>query len=310
MHDSPLWTTGYGMEGVEDGLPSDLESGWVALAPVPVGKRCMAVSMQSAGLSGIVPNTMLRSRLLGKVLLPPFPSPLPANTILDCILDEHWKSTGILHVLDVIRWKGQDLAGCEASFRFWWRDTRLSELPPWPVPRYTHSPSRQQQDVFPYPATFVAVPYFTPTPLELLESTVVPAAHAGRALRVKVPNPEYTRQTLGESDEMEVDMHAPTGGPSLPDISAEVQVDFHLRSDGILLYVAEAAYESGTSPLSAWIPSSAQSNAEAGNDQSMVVSTSQNEIPLSVFSRLLQKRLRALKPFPPIPITAHMEASN
>ena len=60
---------------------------------------------------------MLRSRLLGKVLLPPFPSPLPANTILDCILDERWKSTGILHVLDVIRWKGQDVAGCEAGFR-------------------------------------------------------------------------------------------------------------------------------------------------------------------------------------------------
>ncbi len=115
-------------------LPSDLESGWVALAPIPVGKRCLAVSMQSAGLSGIgelclfhgltqylkyieAPNTMLRSRLLGKVLLPPFPSPLPSNTILDCILDERWKSTGILHVLDVIRWKGQDLAGCEAGFR-------------------------------------------------------------------------------------------------------------------------------------------------------------------------------------------------
>ncbi len=137
LHDSPLWTTGYGTQGVEqseDGLPSDLESGWVALAPVPVGKRCLAVSMQSAGLSGIgklylfheftrylkyaeAPNTMLRSRLLGKVLLPPFPSPLPSNTILDCILDERWKSTGILHVLDVIRWKGQDLAGCEAGFR-------------------------------------------------------------------------------------------------------------------------------------------------------------------------------------------------
>ncbi len=106
LHDSPLWTTGYGTQGVEqseDGLPSDLESGWVALAPVPVGKRCLAVSMQSAGLSGIgklylfheftrylkyaeAPNTMLRSRLLGKVLLPPFPSPLPSNTILDCIL--------------------------------------------------------------------------------------------------------------------------------------------------------------------------------------------------------------------------------
>lgn len=55
MRDDPLWSAGssYGSQGVEDGLPSDLESGWVALAPVPVGKRCLVVSMQNAGLSGI-----------------------------------------------------------------------------------------------------------------------------------------------------------------------------------------------------------------------------------------------------------------
>ena len=35
-----------GMEGVEDGLPKDLTTGWVALAPIPQGKRCMAVSYQ------------------------------------------------------------------------------------------------------------------------------------------------------------------------------------------------------------------------------------------------------------------------
>ena len=61
---------------------------------------------------------MLRSRLLGKVVLHPFPLPLPPNTILDCILDENWRKNGVLHVLDVIRWKDQDVGGCEASFRF------------------------------------------------------------------------------------------------------------------------------------------------------------------------------------------------
>lgn len=35
-----------------DGLPSDLESGWVAVGPVPVGKRCLAVTHQSVGLAG------------------------------------------------------------------------------------------------------------------------------------------------------------------------------------------------------------------------------------------------------------------
>jgi snurportin-1 len=31
------------------GLPNDLENGWVALAPIPVGKRCLAVSYQPQG---------------------------------------------------------------------------------------------------------------------------------------------------------------------------------------------------------------------------------------------------------------------
>jgi hypothetical protein len=35
-----------------DGLPSDLESGWVAVGPVPIGKRCLAVTHQSSGIMG------------------------------------------------------------------------------------------------------------------------------------------------------------------------------------------------------------------------------------------------------------------
>jgi snurportin-1 len=65
----------------------------------------------------IVPNTVIRSRLVGKHLLPAFPSILPQNTILDCILDQNWTKNGILHILDVIKWKGQDIGDCETSFR-------------------------------------------------------------------------------------------------------------------------------------------------------------------------------------------------
>ena len=32
------------------------------------------------------------------------------------------------------------------------------------------------------------------------------------------------------------------------------ETDLHIASDGILLYVSEAMYESGESPLCAWIP--------------------------------------------------------
>ncbi|KAK0231077.1 hypothetical protein IW262DRAFT_1342075 [Armillaria fumosa] len=98
-----------------DGLPDDLETGWVAVAPVPIGKRCLAISLNN---NGTAPNTMLRSRALGKPLMARFPSSLPPNTVLDCILDSNWRDNGILHVLDVIKWKGQDIGDCETPFRY------------------------------------------------------------------------------------------------------------------------------------------------------------------------------------------------
>lgn len=43
----------HGGQVCSDGLPTDLESGWVAVAPVPAGKRCLAVTHQSAGVAGV-----------------------------------------------------------------------------------------------------------------------------------------------------------------------------------------------------------------------------------------------------------------
>lgn len=128
------WGTGQ----KEDGIPTDIESGWVAVTPVPAGKRCLAITHAPSGIAGLgeiqctrflpydqilrypcaVPNTTLRSRLLGKCLMKPFPSSLPPHTVLDCILDENWRDNGILHILDVVKWKGQDIADCETPFRY------------------------------------------------------------------------------------------------------------------------------------------------------------------------------------------------
>lgn len=58
----------------------------------------------------------LRSRLKGNQIMT-FPSCLPAETVIDCILDENWANNGTLHILDVLKWKGQDVTDCEASFR-------------------------------------------------------------------------------------------------------------------------------------------------------------------------------------------------
>jgi snurportin-1 len=44
--DDNLW------ESDHDTLPRDLETSWVAVAPIPVGKRCLVVTHQSPGLGG------------------------------------------------------------------------------------------------------------------------------------------------------------------------------------------------------------------------------------------------------------------
>ncbi|KAH8120349.1 hypothetical protein DFH11DRAFT_1559670 [Phellopilus nigrolimitatus] len=295
MREDTLWTNSWDAGGApqHDGLPDDLETSWVGLAPVPVGKRCLAVTMQSAGVSGIVPNTILRSRLLGKVLIHPFPSPLPPNTILDCILDQNWRANGLLHVLDVVRWKSQDVAECEASFRFWWRDTRLSEMPVWPPPpphKSTFSnanPSSYLSYRFPYPTTFAPVPYAAPTSFEHLLGDLLSRARNGRDMRLKLPD-----------EEMQIDHLSGQGIPRGVWLVDQIQeVDVPIMSDGLLLYVGEAAYESGESPLSVWVPrvsfecqprdegtTGADSMAEAFGERSEML-VGKKESPLDSFER-------------------------
>ncbi|KAF7318250.1 hypothetical protein HMN09_00333500 [Mycena chlorophos] len=288
-----------------DGLPEDLETGWVAVAPVPVGKRCLAVTDQSLGVPGVVPNTCLRSRKLGKLLLPRFPSTLPPLTVLDCILDANWRENGILHILDVHRWKGQDIGDCETPFRFWWRDTRIAELPLSPPPASSAKPSSASnpdspmvastsislQYRFPYPTRFLPIPYCAETALPVLVERIIPLARSTRTIEVQVPS--STLEQSGESHEMAIDQS--TGAPSLTTLTTEI------HPDGLLLYVSEASYEPGTSPLSSWIPLVEYEGTYAGHDadgdgvmadsspaRTDAVPTSG---PLDVFLRLVQRRL-------------------
>ena len=57
MVSNDMWWSQGGLVGDEEhynnGLPKDLETAWVALAPVPAGKRCLAVTHQSSGVAGI-----------------------------------------------------------------------------------------------------------------------------------------------------------------------------------------------------------------------------------------------------------------
>ncbi|KZT66541.1 hypothetical protein DAEQUDRAFT_674805 [Daedalea quercina L-15889] len=267
-----------GFDVVSNGIPQDIETGWVAVTPVPIGKRCLAVTHQPSGVPGVAPNLTLRSRVLGKPLMKPFPSPLPPHTVLDCILDENWRDNGILHVLDVLKWKEQDITECETPFRFWWRDMRLSELPVLPPPVHT---TEQEGDAsangapvsaryrFPHPTTFVPVPYHTDTSLTHLLSALIPMTRATRTIAI-------IRRTIASPQALGMDLDVP--------VPSELEtVPVEIRSDGLLLYVAQATYEPGTGPLSSWVPLEAYT--PAAKEANMVIGEAMPESPLNVFER-------------------------
>ncbi|KAG7092074.1 hypothetical protein E1B28_008454 [Marasmius oreades] len=271
MNDVDTWVQS---QRADDGLPDDLETGWVAVGPVPVGKRCLAISRDSSG-NGVEPNTMLRSRLLGKPLLPWFPSNLPPHTVLDCILDENWKDNGILHVLDVLQWKGRDIADCETPFRFWWRDTRVTELPPLPPPTSATPASSStstggvQSYHFPYPTTLLPIPYNIDTSFPSLLQSIIPAARLTRPVEIVIPeNPNSHIQTDNYQRSF-------------------ITFKTDIASDGLLLYVAEACYESGTNPLSSWIPARNYEVPGSGAMQTTFDSLG----PLDTFEKLVRRRV-------------------
>jgi len=63
-----------------DGVPSDLETGWIAL-PVPKGKRCLAVTYQGLGGAGEAVSGAFKSY---------FKNDKVADTLLSClVLDQY-----------------------------------------------------------------------------------------------------------------------------------------------------------------------------------------------------------------------------
>lgn len=146
------------------------------------------------------------------------------------------------------------LTSCDS---FWWRDTRLSELPP-PQPPTAIAPPpasplassnaplpTSQSQIpgyqFPYPINFRPIPYYSSTTYQTLATNIIPAARQAVSIPITIPSPV---QEL--NDGMDVDTNMSTG--------TVVSRNTTIVSDGLLLYVAQGLYESGTSPLSCWVP--------------------------------------------------------
>lgn len=154
---------------------------------------------------------------------------------------------------------------CDFRFhRFWWRDTRLAELSQTFPPNISFSTIANSSDpptsssvkpryYFPYPTKFLPVPYHTDTSLATLESQIIPLARTSRGVDVEVPVVADSDPTLqGAMDLDSLSQSSFTFRAKAPvEITA---VATSVEPDGLLLYVAEASYEAGTSPLSSWIP--------------------------------------------------------
>ncbi|KAI6016195.1 hypothetical protein EDC04DRAFT_2903467 [Pisolithus marmoratus] len=283
MKEEPsVWADGNGEP--DDGLPSDIEQGWVAVAPVPIGKRCLAVTHQSASEPSSSSKHYSPFPPLGEDATCSFPLLTTTTDDLGLHSDTDWRKNGIVHVLDVIKWKGQDVADCETPFRFWWRDTRLAELPKFSPPSSIfHFSLANDQDQaqsaqkpgpyrFPYPTSFVPIPYHTDTTLQSLFSSIIPLARSTREISVEVPASAPFQPSSPAA--MSVD----TTYDPIEALSSKT-VTSQIRSDGLLLYVTQASYEEGTSPLSCWVPI----QPITGSSNQGV--TSPNTSPLDLFQR-------------------------
>ena len=195
--------------------------------------------------------------------------------------------------------------------RFWWRDTRLGELvqlaPPShsaPPTQTASSPSpvlqRPAHYIFSYPTTIVPVPFVAPTTYATLLHDVIPKVRRPSGVRVRIPamagvsipspvveeNPSLA-SPVSATDVPEADMQVDTPTvlfrPQAPPAPLQ-EVEATITPDGILLYLTEAAYTSGTGPLSAWVPLKAYGDpgggkGEGDDDLAMQIS------PVDLFER-------------------------
>jgi snurportin-1 len=97
-----------------------------------------------------------------------------------------------------------------------------------------------------------------------LLDTIIPRARASCYAQVSIP------ASSNNSDVMDIES-SQFVGPA----SNETQVE--IKPDGLLLYVAQAIYEPGTSPLSSWVPLTAPATEE--------MASVEESSPLDMFKR-------------------------
>ncbi|PWN29327.1 hypothetical protein BDZ90DRAFT_258267 [Jaminaea rosea] len=219
----------------------------------------------------------------------PLSQPLPRGTELDCVFTPR---SSTLWALDIRSWgTSTDLRECDAEFRLYWLEARLSELDPpmWPAHFPADSLRGEERMLdgtgpFAYPFIIKALPVVA-APVRGLEEwkrrvlDVCRSQNSPDACsRTKVRRIITATAAAPESGEMDVD-RAGVSAPTLVTLEALlIAPGPHTpTSDGILLYHREGGYVEGEAqtPLAAWVPTCA---TEAGG------------MDVTKFERLLEER--------------------
>ncbi|GAA5993950.1 hypothetical protein JCM5350_005079 [Sporobolomyces pararoseus] len=217
-------------EGV---LPYGIERDY-RMSVVPKGKRCLCATTNDSNGK----NTILYSRVAGRTLAR-LHSTLPG----DCLLDVVWdRELSILWVLDTCKWRSQYTVDCEADFRAFFTQSKLSELstqyyiPPASLPQ--DSPSLSNPSLLPL-LILPAPTYSSP----LVPSTLLPILSS-----LSTPSP-FPITVLLPSNDTSTASEASSGAGVKQEL---IQIPF--EPTGILLYHRESHYESGLTALVNWIP--------------------------------------------------------
>jgi snurportin-1 len=133
----------------------------------------------------------------------------------------------------------------------------------------------------------MSIPYYTDTTLPTLYRHIIPIIRTPRSFTIDIPNlssptfqPPNTTQQESQSDGMDVEPPMFTFGSNQNETSLTMNSTIvTVSSDGLLLYVAEATYETGTSPLSTWIPLVSYDEVKMGDEAREAAR------PLDVFER-------------------------
>ncbi len=174
----------------------------------------------------------------------------------------------------------------------------MSELPVFPppnapAPSSTPHSSASTQYQYQYPTALIPIPYHLNLTLPHLSAQLIPLTRTTRHIPITVPISMLAEPQV-ESSTATMELELSEGSNAVVELQSKLA---EVRPDGMLLYMAQASYEPGTSPLSTWVPIRAYAeNRTSDGNADGGISIPRNfssalEGPLDIFERYVTHTL-------------------